>query len=238
MKSLSNKFDTIVVFDLETTGFSPKNDDVTEIAAIKVVVDGNGELNKDEEFRSFVRLPGDKKVPKKIVELTGITDEILAAEGRDRVEVSEKFLEFLGDGNVLLVAHNAHFDLGFLTSMLSKSKVKIKNKVKALDTLTVCRDRFGYPHKLCNAISHYGLDEVAQNSHRAIDDTAALYEVLVKIAEENDNLDEYVNVFGYNPRYGIPKNKISSMRYYEQPYNSMQPLVERIKLININPDNF
>ncbi len=93
-----------MVFDIETTGFSSKNDKIIEIGAVKLK---DGEIV--DSFSTFV----DPKVniPYKITELTSITQNMV--NGQPTIdEVLPKFMEFVGDS--VLVAHNAAFDVGFI----------------------------------------------------------------------------------------------------------------------------
>ena len=85
-----------------------------------------------------------------------------------------------------------------------------------LDSLTVYKDRRPYPHKLANAILAYELEGKVQNSHRAIDDVLALFEVLKAMDDERDDLANYVNLFGYNPKYGVSGRRITGVRYEPQ----------------------
>ena len=78
----------------------------------------------------------------------------------------------IGGGRVLLVAHNAQFDLLFTAEMLRRHGNGGPEALKAadyLDSLTVYKDRRAYPHKLANAILTYKLEDKVQNSHRAIE---------------------------------------------------------------------
>ena len=101
----------------------------------------------------------------------------------------------------------------------------LKGKDK-LDLLTVYRDRHSYPHRLCNAIEQYDLSGKVVNSHRAVDDVIATVAVMEEMEKERDDLDCYVNLFGYNPKYGIEGKAISSVTYKPQPYNPKRPLYE------------
>ena len=85
---------------------------------------------------------------------------------------------------------------------------------KMLDAMTVYKDRREYPHKLENAIEAYGLH--GQNTHRAIDDARATLELLDAMASEEDDILHYVNLFGYNPKYGVSGPRISSVTYRPQ----------------------
>jgi DNA polymerase-3 subunit epsilon len=101
-----------VVVDLETTGWSPKEAAITEIGAVRVRPGRRrGELVRQGEFASLVN-PG-MPVPPSIEDLTGISDWMLAAAPRPAA-VLPGLLDFARGG--VLVAHNAPFDLGFLTA--------------------------------------------------------------------------------------------------------------------------
>ena len=76
------------------------------------------------------------------------------------------------------------------------------------------------PHKLCNAIDAYGLAGKVVNSHRAIDDVLATVAVMEAMVAERDDLECYVNLFGYNPKYGIDGKPIGSVTYKPQPYRN------------------
>ena len=101
----------------------------------------------------------------------------------------------------------------------------IKGKDK-LDLLTVYRDRHAYPHRLCSAIEQYGLTGKVVNSHRAVDDVLATLAVMEEMEKERQDLHRYVNLFGYNPKYGIEGKAISSVTYKPQSYNPAAPLYE------------
>ena len=65
----------------------------------------------------------------------------------------------------------------------------------------------------------YGIEKV--NFHRAIDDTKALYQVTQAMRKDRDDLKEYLNVFGYNPKWGISGIEFKFIRYEAQPYHNM-----------------
>ena len=81
------------------------------------------------------------------------------------------------------------------------------------------KDRRAYPHKLANAIIAYDLTGKVQNSHRAIDDVLALFEVLKAMDDEREDLGSYVNLFGYNPKYGVSGRRIVGVRYEPQSFS-------------------
>lgn len=99
---------TFVVFDTETTGFSPVTEQIIEIGAVKI----NSSGVVLDRFSKFIKLYKTDKLSAKIIELTHITDEMLKQEGEDVHEVMEEFCHFIDDS--ILVAQNAKFDISFM----------------------------------------------------------------------------------------------------------------------------
>ncbi len=223
MKRLFETYDRLVLFDTETTGLMYHRDEIIEFAAVVVELQ-NGIPTVTEEYDELISLTPGNRVPPEIERLTGITNEALLEKGVSKEKVCRDFARMVA-GNTLLLAYNAHFDLSFLFYMLLRdgdiSCLKGKDK---LDLLTVYKDRHSYPHKLCNAIEVYGLSDQVQNSHRAIDDVLATVAVMKKMEQERDDLPRYINLFGYNPKYGISGKPIGSVTYKPQSFDPPAPL--------------
>ena len=220
---LFEKYDRLVLFDTETTGLHFSRDEIIEFAAI-VVENQNGEPVVVREYDELVSLTPGNSVPAVIQNLTGITTQDILERGLSKTRVCRDIGEMLA-GNTLLLAYNAHFDLSFLYYMLLRDgdPMILKGKDK-LDLLTVYKDRRAYPHKLCNAIEAYGLSDKVVNSHRAVDDVLATLAVMEKMEEEKADLQCYVNLFGYSPKYGIDGKPIGSVTYKPQGFEPGQPL--------------
>lgn len=226
MEELWEQFDRIVVFDTETTGIEFGKDRIIELGAVALE---NGV--ETDCMDVLVRLPEGQRLPPFIVELTGITDAQLAAEGVDQREAAEAFCRLLdGAERPLLVAYNAQFDLNFLYHFLRPyGRVDVLRLPRFLDALTVYKDRRDYPHKLCNAIAAYHLEDSAVNSHRAVDDARATVLLLERMAAERNDLLRYLDLFGTHPKYGLSGRKISSVTYRSQPYQRTVSLYERVE---------
>ena len=212
------RYDRLVLFDTETTGLQYNRDEIIEFAAVVVeLVNGTPTITK--EYDELVALTPGGFVPPKITELTGISTQDLREKGLPKARVCRDIAEMFA-GNTLLLAYNAHFDLSFLFYMLLRDgdPTILKGKDK-LDLLTVYRDRHSYPHKLCSAIEVYGLTGKVVNSHRAVDDVIATVAVMAEMEKEKDDLLNYVNLFGYNPKYGVEGKPIGSVTYKPQPYH-------------------
>ena len=222
-EQLFAKYDRLVLFDTETTGLQFHRDEIIEFAAV-VVEQVNGQPAVIQEYDQLVSLSPGGFVPPKIQELTGISTQDLREKGLPKTRVCRDIAEMIR-GNTLLLAYNAHFDLSFLFYMLLRDgdPTILKGKDK-LDLLTVYRDRHSFPHKLCNAIEVYGLSGKVVNSHRAVDDVIATVAVMEEMEKEKGDLLNYINLFGYNPKYGIDGKPIGSVTYKPQPYNPRNPL--------------
>ena len=222
-ESLFARYDRLVLFDTETTGLQYSRDEIIEFAAVVVEL-VNGVPTITREYDELVALTPGGFVPPKITELTGISTQDLREKGLPKARVCRDIAEMFA-GNCLLLAYNAHFDLSFLFYMLLRDgdPTILKGKDK-LDLLTVYKDRRPYPHKLCSAIDAYGLTGKVVNSHRAVDDVIATVAVMEEMEKEQDDLMRYVNLFGFNPKYGVEGKPIGSVTYKPQPYNPKQPL--------------
>ncbi len=209
-ETLFSTYDRLVLFDTETTGLACSRDEIIEFAAV-VVEQVQGKPQVIQEYDELVALSPGGFVPPKIQELTGISTQDLRERGLSKTRVCRDIGEMI-QGNTLLLAYNAHFDLSFLFYLLLRSgdPTILQGKDK-LDLLTVYRDRHCYPHRLCSAIEQYGLTGKVVNSHRAVDDVLATLAVMEEMEKERDDLHRYVNLFGYNPKYGIEGKAISSV---------------------------
>ena len=224
INSLFNRFDNIIVFDIETTGFDPKKDEIIEVATLHAINKHSVPVI-EAEFNALIELTPGKTLPVNITNLTGITSEQLLQEGMSKSTVCDKLTDKLRCSNPLLVAFNAQFDLCFLYYFLHNfGKAGELKNVKMLDALTIYKDRKPYPHKLSDAIQDYMLKP--ENSHRALDDARATFALLCAMGKESDDLEHYVNLFGYNPKYGVSGQKISSVKYMPQRYDSALKLYE------------
>ena len=221
--ALFEKYDRLVLFDTETTGLAFSRDEIIEFAAVVVEL-RDGVPTVLREYDELISLTPGNTVPPMIQQLTGISTQDILQRGIPKAQVCRDIAEMF-EGNTLLLAYNAHFDLSFLYYLLLRDgdPMILKGKDK-LDLLTVYKDRHSYPHKLCNAIEVYGLSGKVVNSHRAVDDVLATLAVMGEMENEKDDLMCYVNLFGFNPKYGVDGKPIGSVTYKPQPYDPAAPL--------------
>jgi len=221
--TLFQRYDKLFLFDTETTGLRYDRDEIIEFAAV-VVEAQNGKAVITREYDQLITLSPGMLVPPEIVKLTGITNEDIRLKGISKTRVCRDIGEMIA-GNTLLLAYNAHFDLSFLFYLLLQDgdPAILKGKDK-LDLLTVYKDRKPYPHRLCNAIDAYGLSGEVVNSHRAVDDVIATEAVMREMEKEKADLERYINLFGYNAKYGIGGKPIGSVTYKPQSFDPPAPL--------------
>ena len=227
---LTEKYDKFVIFDTETTGLAFPRDEIIEFSAVVLEKQGD-QVVVTEEYDNLVALSPGNTVPPMITDLTGISTLDILQRGIPKEQVCADIARMFA-GNTLLLAYNAHFDLSFLFYLLLRNgdPTILKGKDK-LDLLTVYKDRRPFPHKLCNAIEAYGLSGKVVNSHRAIDDVLATVAVMEAMAQEKDDFLHYINLFGYNPKYGIDGKPIGSVTYKPQAYRNQQfhtPLYQQL----------
>ena len=169
--------DDFVVFDIETTGFSPIKNKIIEIGAVKV---SDGKIC--DRFSCFVN--PHTPIPFEIERLTGINDDMVA-DAEDIETVLPKFLEFCK--GCVLVAHNASFDMSFIKENMKRQK--IVQELTYVDTVAISR-------ALLTDMAKHTLDSISkklnislENHHRAVDDaeaTAQIFEKFILMLEEKD----------------------------------------------------
>jgi DNA polymerase-3 subunit alpha (Gram-positive type) len=162
-----------VIVDIETTGLDPELNEITEIAALRVV---KGEIR--DAFASLIRIG--RPLPGEIIRLTGITDDMLRESGRDKGEVLRGFLSFVKD--TPLIAHNVEFDVPFLSYHLKQGlAATLKNPLVC--TLRLSRKLIpGLPsHKLGSVAEYFKIPTPL--THRASADVEITYQLWLKLIE-------------------------------------------------------
>ena len=221
ISTLLNFFpDGLCALDLESTGLSPLTDRIIELGAIKI--------NATGEISTFQQLINPEcPIPPKTTEIHGITDEMVASEPTN-AQVITKFIDFLGSST--LVAHNAKFDIGFISFEIHRNDLRFP----ALDVYDSCQlaRRFFRDFKIDGKkpennklISLCEFFEIKlENQHRALDDAFACLEVFLKILTQlkKRQVREVVKS-GFN----FNLQSFSEIKNYEIP-EVVKPLVPKI----------
>ncbi|MDO5560515.1 MAG: PolC-type DNA polymerase III [Oscillospiraceae bacterium] len=176
----------LIVFDVETTGLSSKNDRLTEIGAVKI-----RNMQIIDEFKTYVN-PG-MPIPPKITELTGITNGMVE-NAPDEAEAVRMFMDYCGE-NSILAAHNARFDVSFINAVCSRHDIDFRYRY--IDTLVMCQAMLPElaKHKLNIVAKHLKLGKF--DHHRASDDArmlAKIYLELVKRLVQNNDVSTYAHL--------------------------------------------
>ena len=184
--------ETYVVFDLETTGFSPDKNKIIEIGAVKVA---GGKIT--DRFSTFVN--PEVPIPFRIEELTSIKDDMVIDAPKIE-EILPEFMQFCE--GAIMVAHNAEFDMSFIKKNCRDQG--IDREFTIIDTVALARI-------LLPNLNRFKLDTVAkalnvslENHHRAVDDAACTAEIFVKfiamLKERGmENLDDVNRMVSTSP---------------------------------------
>ena len=190
-----------VVFDLETTGFSPVENQIIEIGAVKV---SGGKIV--DRFSEFVNplVP----IPLRIENLTSINDAMVA-DAPTIEEILPRFLAF--SKNCVLVAHNSAFDVSFIEE--NCRRLGYDHDFTSVDTVALAR-------VLLPNLGKYKLDTVAKalnidlgHHHRAVDDAECTAHIFVKFVSMLEDLDLH-NLDEVNEHCRADEHKIRKMPTY------------------------
>jgi len=176
-----------VAFDLETTGLSSRTDRIIEIGAV-ILKDGK----EVDRFQTFV--DPERPLDRKIVELTGITDEML--KGAPKIEeVLPKFLEFVGDR--VLVAHNSDFDTGFIRAECVR--LGYEYNLTSADTLILSQNLLSHLNKFKLNIVSNALSLPDFTHHRAGDDAMTCGLIMHRLCQKLEEEHDIHNLQAINP---------------------------------------
>ncbi|KGO12863.1 3'-5' exonuclease [Clostridium botulinum] len=227
--------ENVVVFDVESTGINIIEDEIVQIAGIKI-------NNKGEVIESFQRF----LIPKKSVGdsylVHGFSDQFLKENGENKKVVLKDFLKFIKD--TVIVGHNVTFDISILNSELERLSLEKASFKTYYDTLDIAR-RF-YPsltnHKLETLSKLFNTE--TKSSHDAMDDILATKDVLMVMLKKKvkPTIINRMVVYGkyikkFQPIYEEIAN-LKELSYIKNPKDIIGEIVNKTKIKEIYKDQY
>lgn len=180
-----------VAFDLETTGLHPIAAQIVEVAAVRFRGDG-------QVLAQFQQLiDPQSEIPAGVIGIHGITNQMV--RGQPTIaQVLPAFVEFLGDASAVLLAHNAGFDVGFLSVAFSRQRRPAPAHA-VLDTCGLARRRILLPNYKLETIGRH-LHLIDVEMHRALDDTNLLKDVFLDLVRRDPAITDTGRLFELAPQ--------------------------------------
>lgn len=219
----------IVIFDVESTGVDVTEDEIIQIAAIKI-------NNKGEVTKRFERFLKPNKSVGTSEKVHGFSDEKLEVIGEDKKIVLKDFCDFIKGS--LIIGHNVTYDISILESELSRNKLE-EIDIKYYDTLDIYR-RFHsnlINHKL-ETLSNI-FDTSHKPTHDAMDDILATKELLVRAIEEDikptsleriAKMNKYLDIF---KKLKIKLDNLFINSKNKRPYEVLDLIIEEFNLYSL-----
>ena len=196
---------SILVYDLETTGLNKTDDRIIQFSGDLYSCEETGKYHKVDSLNIYIRQ--EFLLPAKIVELTGITDEKLQAEGISEREAAEKILCILKKSDVICGYNSKRFDNLFMENLMARQfdthftfseQIDVFEIVKELIDLDDLPDRH---YKLCVVADYYKVAvEGFHNAAVDIENTwlvlkAAMYDYRNQKKEHKQEIKQYIRDF-------------------------------------------
>lgn len=190
----------ILAFDTETTGLDPFGvDRVIEVALIEFRLGADGRVTSRQDHTHLID-PG-MPIPKKITQITGISDADVAGQPRFEDLAEELVEHFRG---AVAVAHNYPFDQAFLTSEMRRAGVAWHEPLAAVDTVDLSMKLYpdARSHKLGDVSKRVGV--TLEDAHRAANDAAACGLVFAELARRHEVPDDLQELLDWADAIGRP----------------------------------
>ncbi len=186
-----------IAFDLETTGLSPDFNRIVEVGAVRFRADGMKLDRMDQLVDPRCTIPTD------VTQIHGITDKM--ARGQPPIEdVLPEFVKFLGHSETILLAHNASFDVGFLSAAFSRCNADLPEH-PVIDTLALSRRTLPRlrNHRLETVARHLRIADSTE--HRALGDALVVMSAFLKLLAQNPTISTAADLFNLvSPIYFEP----------------------------------
>lgn len=171
----NKKSQDFVFIDIETTGLDYENDQIIEVAALRI------KKNKIFSYSNLIKI--NKKIPSHIVRLTSITDDLLLKKGKIIKDVLIELRKFIGSS--VIIGYNIQFDISFINKACSDNNIEKFNN-RLIDLLTLIRQQYKnlLDYKLEMVLRHFGIKP--KLCHRALEDVESIYNLYLRLKEKGD----------------------------------------------------
>ncbi|MFO0905723.1 MAG: exonuclease domain-containing protein [Pirellulales bacterium] len=183
-----------IAFDLETTGLHPAGSQIVEIGAVRFRGDGTVLA----QFQQLID-PG-CPIPRHATAVHGISDRDVQGQPTIR-EALQRFLEFVRQAPSIMMAHNAAFDLGFLSFALGRLREPCPD-APVVDTLRLSRHRLPLPNHKLETIGRH-LQLIDDEEHRALADTLLLKDVFLHLIGRRPAIQSVAQLFEVCPAWSF-----------------------------------
>lgn len=173
-KRIDFNFSKFVVIDIETTGVDPNKDKIISVGAIKT-----NEKQKPFFFYKLVKI--DSKIPKRISDLTDITDSLLDEKGISLHSVLKQLKNFIGDR--VIIGYNLPFDINFLELAFKKvNEERMFNSTKDILPVIKRANKFLDDYHLNTVLEEYDINN--RKPHNAKWDAEATWKLVARFIDD------------------------------------------------------
>ena len=222
----TSEYRAMVFLDVETTGLDYQQDQITQFAARRVHMDSTcASLN------IYIKIKDNVNYSQDVQQITLLSEEFLHENGIREGVAANKIFDFLFFAEpVVLIAHNAQFDMMFVLELFKRYGYTMPVQYSVLDTITVARDRKPFPHKLSDLMQHYN-HKTEEELHRADTDVGVLINVFYSMLHEKNDINCYLDVIGIPPKKHLMGYCLPTIKYHVQEWfhygRPHYPLYER-----------
>jgi DNA polymerase-3 subunit epsilon len=208
-----SRYKAMVFFDVETTGLDYQHGQITQFAGCRALADGS---SFDVDWYSKLRDGVD--YPEEVQQITKISKKFLLEHGISEGVLARNVFDFLFFAQpVVLIAHNAQFDMLFVLELLKRYGHTMPVTYSVLDTITIARDRKEFPHKLIDVMNHYNHDSYL-DLHRADADVNVLIDVFYSMLHEKNDINCYLDIIGIPPKKEVMGYCLPTISYKVQQW--------------------
>lgn len=185
------KYDKLFVWDTETCGFSPENDDILELSGILMQRDENGKFVESKIIDSLIQT--NQTIMNSHIH--GITNKMCKEQGITKKEMFDLVKPIFEDTKTLIIGHNVNYDIKMVNGYFGKLDSKFKVKNDSLCTMEVYKNRYNLTKgfKLEDAVRKFAISG-REDAHRALSDVRDTLNVMRALYKEKNDLERFIKI--------------------------------------------